>query len=1158
MQDYLSYFGSNKFAADNWAGKYALKDPDGKRIEATPDDMHLRLAAEFAKIEALHKNGLSVDAIYEYFKDFFGIIPQGSVMAMAGNPFQVGSLSNCIVLPKIFDSYGGIMYADQQLTQLMKRRCGVGGDLSPLRPAGSKVKNGALSSTGVPSFMERYSNTTREVALEGRRGALMLMLDIRHPEVEEFSTKKIDRTKVTGANISVKISDEFMNAVKDEKPFVLRYPIDAISETEALVWKQKEAKTIWDVIISAAHDCAEPGIVFWDRQHYYSPSSLYPEFENIATNPCLDGDTLVAVADGRNAVTIRELAEQNVEFPVYSMKNGRVSIQKAIAFKTKENTKTIKVILDDDSTFICTPDHLIMKRNGEYVKAEELKENDSLMPFNSYVSNKNYRQIASNTGRDRRQYRMISEYYGLNVDSKIYAIHHKDFNSLNDSILNLEIMTHVDHKELHASRMRGSLNPIFKLKNSCRFENYKANNIFYNNKGELNSNFSGISNEELEKIISTWILELGYEPSSSMYVSFASENNLPLSLSSHYRKSYFNGKSWLTEISNKLNVKTFNNAYEKRLYLYNHKVKQIVEVENRDVYDLTVEETHNFAIITSAKDSNFITSSGVFVHNCAEIAMGHDSCRLIANNMFSCIIDPFTPNAKFDFKRWYQLSYDGMKLSDDLVELELKSIERILEKIDKDPEPDYIKAVEKKTWEDLYSIGKKGRRTGLGFTALGDTLAALGLGYDSKEGLKMVDQIMRTKLEGELDSTIGMAEDRGAFPAFDAELEAKWAEDPRTFFYFLKNEFPEQWKKMQKVGRRNISWSTIAPTGTLSTVSALDINLRIFGTTSGLEPVFSLFYIRRKKINANAENVRVDFVDANGDSWQEFAIVHDGFKLYLKIVHGIDNPEELTKAQLEEYAAQSPYAGSTAPEIDWIKRVEMQSVIQKYITHSISSTINLPKDVSVEKVGEIYMKAWELGLKGITVYRDGSRDGVLITDNSKKDVNEFGYHDAIKRPENLPAELHYVVAQGQRYGVVIGLMNGLPYEIFAFPESKNVSGVIQGVSKKVRQTKYRFESKDVTIEELQLASPTPEEQILTRLISGMLRHGTDPKFIVEQIDKCPLEIVSFGKAIMRVLKKYVSEQSLAARFKCKDCGSTNVRFEEGCSKCVDCGSSKCG
>ena len=828
MQDHLSYFGGNKFAADNWAGKYALKNPDGKIIEATPDDMHLRLATEFAKIESLYKNSLTLDSIYEYFKDFYGIIPQGSVMAMAGNPFQVGSLSNCIVLPKIFDSYGGIMFADQQLTQLMKRRCGVGGDLSPIRPAGSKVKNGALTSTGVPSFMERFSNTTREVAQEGRRGALMLMLDVRHPEVEDFSTKKIDRTKVTGANISVKLSDEFMNSVKDQGKFVLRYPIEATSKETAEVWREREAKSIWDVIINAAHDCAEPGIVFWDRQHYYSPSSLYPEFENIATNPC------------------------------------------------------------------------------------------------------------------------------------------------------------------------------------------------------------------------------------------------------------------------------------------------------------------------------------------AEIAMGHDSCRLIANNMFSCVVDPFTPNARFDFEKWYQLNYDGMKLSDDLVELELQSIEKILQKIDSDPEPDYIKAVERKTWQDLYEVGKRGRRTGLGFTALGDTLAALGLRYDSKEGLEMVDKIMRSKLEGELDSTIKMAEDRGAIPAFDAQLELKWSEDPRTFFYFLRNEFPERWEKMQKYGRRNISWSTIAPTGTLSTIAALDTKHRIFGTTSGLEPVFSLFYIRRKKVNSNSENVRIDFVDANGDSWQEFAIVHDGFKLYLKVVHGIDKPEELSKAQLEEYISKSPYAGSTAPEIDWIKRVEMQSVIQKYITHSISSTINLPKDVSVEKVGEIYMKAWQLGLKGITVYRDGSRDGVLITDNSKKDLNEFGYHDAIKRPESLPAELHYVVAQGQRYGVVVGLMNGLPYEVFAFPEPKNVSGIIQGTTKKIRQTKYRFESNTINIEELQLASPTPEEQILTRLISGMLRHGTDPKFIVEQIDKCPLEIVSFGKAIMRVLKKYVSDQALSARFKCKDCGGTNVRFEEGCSKCVDCGSSKCG
>lgn len=828
----LDYFSGNELAATVWKGKYALKK-DGKVLETTPVETHDRMAKEFARIESKYPNPISVSEIIESFDEFGEIIPQGSVMSQLGNKNSIGSLSNCIVIPEVYDSYGGIMFADQQLAQLMKRRCGVGIDISTLRPAGSVVSNAAQSSTGTVSFMHRFSHTTREVAQDGRRGALMISLDVRHPEAEQFATIKEDLTKVTGANISLKLTDDFMDHVEDEVTYIQRFPVEA-PLGEAEVTKEVYAPDLWKKIVSAAHKSAEPGLIFWDRQHWYSPSSVYPEFKNISTNPC------------------------------------------------------------------------------------------------------------------------------------------------------------------------------------------------------------------------------------------------------------------------------------------------------------------------------------------SEIAMGNDSCRLIAANMFSCVIKPFTKEAYFDFTKWYAINYKQMKLMDDLVDLEFEHIDRILNKIKSDKEPDHIKAIEIKTWEDLRRTGERGRRTGAGFTALGDTLAGLGLKYDSQEALDFVRDVMINKLLGELDATIDMAEERGAFPAFDAALEAKLAERPDTFFYFLKTEFSDRWERMQKVGRRNISWSTVAPTGSLSLLAGLGDGFH--GTTSGIEPLFAIYYIRRKKINPNDKDARVDFVDKLGDKWQEFPVFHEGFKMWWVIASqyehapekAIEILENMSKDDLAKVIAQSPYAGSTAPEIDWQKRVQMQGIIQKYITHSISSTINLPENVSIEEVSDIYFKAWKAGLKGITVYRDGSRSGVLVT-SSSSGSNEFVYHDAPKRPESLDAECTVTRVKGVPYAVIVGKLNDKLYEVFAFQDTGGNYSNSKGKITKLKKGKYNFESDDSKQIAIDLggAALHADEQMLTRLVSGMMRHGVNPKFIYEQIDKCPLEVVSFGKALGRIIKKYIPEKELLERHKCKDCGSNNIRFEEGCAKCNDCGSSKC-
>jgi ribonucleoside-diphosphate reductase alpha chain len=849
MNKALDYFYGNELASNVWLSKYALKK-DGKIVESTPADMHVRMATEFARIEAKYDSHLSYEIIEHEFLNW-QVIPQGSVMSQLGNTGQIGSLSNCIVLPKVHDSYGGISYTDQQLAQVMKRRCGAGIDLSTLRPSGSPVSNAAQTSTGAVSFMHRFSGTTREVAQDGRRGALMISMDIRHPEAEEFALIKQDLSKVTGANISLKLTDDFMRRVENDQDFLHCFPIEKYSEDSygdakdtpygvLETWanakvKKVRAKGLWDNIIKAAHNTAEPGLIFWDRQHYYSPSSLYKEFENISTNPC------------------------------------------------------------------------------------------------------------------------------------------------------------------------------------------------------------------------------------------------------------------------------------------------------------------------------------------SEIAMGNDSCRLIATNMFTCVEYPFSHSARFDYEQWYLLCYNTMYLMDDLVDLELEHIERILNKIEHDDEPTHIKAIEKATWVQLRGTGVRGRRTGAGITAVADTLAALGFKYDSPAALAIFDQIMATKLRAELDATIQMAETRGAFPAFDAKLEAEWAEDNTTFFYFIKNQFPTQWERMQRVGRRNISWSTIAPTGSLSLLAQM--SKKHFGTSSGIEPVFKVFYIRRKKINALDKDSRVDFTDASGDKWQEFPVFHEGFKMWYEVnqtelgMEGV-NLEDIKGVDLGCLIALSPYAGATAEEINWENRVRLQAIAQKYITHSISSTINLPANVTTEEVSRIYMESWKQGLKGITVYREGSRSGVLVSAAGLPPTEEgLTYRDAPKRPKELKAQMFPVKAMGDSYGVIIGFLNGKPYEVFAFQyDSENKYKPTAGlgiITKSKKDYDFAYDDEREGFAGLKHRGNMRDEQVLTRLVSGMLRHGVDPIFIVQQIEKCPLDITSFGKALARVIKKLIPEKELLSKSKCNECKSTNIRYEEGCAKCIDCGSNKC-
>ncbi|GIV27047.1 MAG: ribonucleoside-diphosphate reductase, adenosylcobalamin-dependent [Bacteroidia bacterium] len=821
----LEYFGGDELATNTWISKYCLKDSKGLYYELTPDDMHKRMAKEFARIERKYKQVNKTISekyklvqniiddeqyIYELFKNFKYVVPQGSVMSALGNPFMIASLSNCVVLPEIYDSYGGIFYTDQQLAQLFKRRCGVGIDISSLRPANAPVSNAAGTTSGAVSFMERFSYTTREVAQNGRRGALMITMDVAHPDIFEFVTIKQDLKKVTGANVSVRLSDEFMKAVEEDKEFTLRWPIDAPNPKFT---KTIKARELWNTIIKCAHNTAEPGLIFWDRQHYYSTSSVYPGFKNISTNPC------------------------------------------------------------------------------------------------------------------------------------------------------------------------------------------------------------------------------------------------------------------------------------------------------------------------------------------SEIAMqGGDSCRLMALNLFSFVENPFTKQASFNYKKFEQVVYYAQRLMDDLVDLELESIERILKKVESDPEPDFIKDVEIRTWKLLYETGKKGRRTGLGFTGLADCLAALNLKFDSDEALATVDKIMRTKLRNEFESSIDMAVERGKFEAFDTKYE-----EQSEFIQMMKKESPDVVERMMKVGRRNISISTVAPTGTLSILTQ---------TSSGIEPVFLLSYKRRKKVNPSDKNARIDFVDSLGDAWQEFDVYHPKLKLWMEIT----GEKDITK---------SPYYGSTAPEIDWIKRVQLQAVVQKYTTHSISSTINLPSDVSVDKVGEIYLQSWKMGLKGITVYRDGSRTGVLVSadDSKKKETNI-----SPKRPKSLEAEVVRFQNKNEKWIAVVGILNNKPYEIFtgkaedAFSLPNYVTkGWVIKVTNEDGTKRYDFQYNDkdgykVTIEGLS-RSFDKEYWNYAKLISGILRQGMPLPQVVELVESLNFyddNINSWKYGVARALKKFIPDGTKADKV-CPSCGDPEgLVYEEGCLKCKSCGNTKCG
>lgn len=833
----LQYFKGDELAARVWVNKYAVKDSFGNIFEKSPEDMHWRIANEVARIEAKYKNGLNAQQLYELLDHFKYIVPQGSPMTGIGNDFQVASLSNCFVIgiDGAADSYGGIIRIDEEQVQLMKRRGGVGHDLSHIRPKGSPVKNSALTSTGLVPFMERYSNSTREVAQDGRRGALMLSVSIKHPDSEAFIDAKMTEGKVTGANVSVKLDDAFMLAAVNGTPYKQQYPVDS---DQPVFTKDIDASALWKKIVHNAWKSAEPGVLFWDTIIRESVPDCYADlgYRTVSTNPC-----------------------------------------------------------------------------GEI----------PLCPY--------------------------------------------------------------------------------------------------------------------------------------------------------------------------------------------------------------------------------------------------DSCRLLAINLYSYVVNPYTKEAYFDFDLFKKHVALAQRIMDDIIDLELEKIEKIIAKIDSDPESEEVKEAEKHLWEKIYKKSGQGRRTGVGITAEGDMLAAMGLRYGTEEATEFSEQVHKTIALEAYRSSVNMAKERGAFAIYDSEREKN-----NPFINRLKEADPELYEEMKKYGRRNIACLTIAPTGTTSLMTQ---------TTSGIEPVFMPVYKRRRKVNPNDPQTHVDFVDETGDAFEEYIVFHHKFVEWMT-VNGYDPTKRYTQEEIDKLVEKSPYYKATSNDVDWLMKVKMQGRIQKWVDHSISVTINLPNDVDEALVNRLYVEAWRSGCKGCTVYRDGSRSGVLLsTQKDKKDKKEelppCKPPTVVEvRPKVLEAEVVRFQNNKEKWVAFVGLLDGHPYEIFtglqddeegiSLPKSVTTGRIIKNIDEEGnKRYDFQFENKrgyKTTIEGLS-EKFNKEYWNYAKLISGVLRWRMPIDRVIKLVDSLQLDsenINTWKNGVERALKKYVTDGTSAEGQKCPNCGNETLVYQEGCLICKTCGTSRCG
>jgi ribonucleotide reductase alpha subunit len=1285
------YFKGDELAAGVWINKYALKDSNGNIYEKTPDDMHERIANELYRIESKYPNPTSKEEIFETIKDFKYIIPQGSPMSGIGNNLQTVSLSNCFVVGNEADSYGGLMLTDQEQAQLMKRRGGVGHDLSHIRPKGTDVKNSALSSTGIVPFMERFSNTTREVAQDGRRGALMLSCSIEHPDSEDFIDAKMETGKVTGANVSVKITDEFMKSVNGDGKFIQKYPINSENPK---IFKEINSKKLWRKIINNAWNSAEPGILFWDTVERESIPDLYSDYgyKTTSTNPCVVGDTLIAVADGRNYVKIKDLEKEGKDVPVYTLDNkGNIKIRKMRNPRiTGYNQKIYKVNIEGGHSIRVTGNHKFRLKDGTYKQAEDLNIGDSLHVMTKWEASfkdiRKYENEGSDYywlnngefGKHNSEHRMIYEELTGNKIEKGFVIHHKDFNSKNNKLDNLELLSKQEHDKKHGKLVEGENNPNFsnisnddiilefkkltkKLKRRISYKDWRKHSK-ENNFPQYFSNWRKNSIGTVATLSKKIALELGYEyvdvdprlvktyeeALKNGYDSEINENKVlvkkiceecgeefqvnyfkrEISFCSHNCSLNYINKN---EESKRKRSKSVNETYSKKsidtknkqvkIYsdlkfklgripslkewensckeekipyrlktkygfknykeicensdIYNHKVVSVEIDGNEDVYNGTVDEYHNFFTGFEEKTKNgkrkFININQL---NCGEIPLcPYDSCRLLLINLYSYVENPFTDNSKFNFELFKKHVSIAMRYMDDIVDLEIEKVDKILEKIDSDPEDENIKKVEKELWYKIKKMAELGRRTGLGVTAEGDMLASMGFRYGSQEGNNFSELVHKTLAIEAYKSSCLMAKERGKFPIYDYNREV---ENP--FIKRLINDCPELDTMLRENGRRNISLLTVAPAGTTSMMSQ---------TTSGIEPVFLPVYRRRRKVNPNDKDVKITFVDEVGDSWEEYNVFHHKFLTWLEVNgYNVEEFKNTDEDKIQEIVEKSPYYKATSNDVDWVSKIELQGKVQKYVDHSISVTCNLPNNVDVDIVDKVYRKGWEVGCKGVTVYRDGSRSGVLISSEKKdkkdkkeedKTINEIiKDSNAPRRPKKLECDIVRFSNKGEKWIGFIGVLDERPYEIFtglleSFPVPNYLEkGYIKKYkNKETGEKRYDFVyiDKEGYEQEIRGLSRAFKEEYwdIAKMTSAVLRHGMPIPSVINLLDTLHMDgqyVGTWKAGVKRMLKKYIKDGEDLGEGKniCPECGQDSLTFQEGCVQCINpkCGFSKCG
>ena len=1220
----IEYFNGDQLAATVWINKYALKDSEGNIYELTPDDMHYRLANEIARIENNYPNPLSIDLIYSLLKDFKYIIPQGGSMAGIGNDMQVSSLSNCFVVGNQYDSYGGIMKTDEEQLQLMKRRGGVGHDISHIRPKGSAVKNTALTSTGIVPFMKRYSNSTREIAQDGRRGALMLTMSIKHPDIEDFIDAKTDLSDITGANISVKIDDDFMNCLNNNTQYIQQFPIDSQLPK---ITKTVDAQKIWQKIIHNAWKYAEPGVLFWDNIIKESISDCYADLGFITTsiNPCFPASEYLLTENGyfkfgdlatndlsktNNVVCDKRISyiddggsEKPENWKIDNKEFGTIIRKASNVFLTQNDAEIIELKTSKGFKLKCTPDHHIATKNG-MVKAEDLTPDDDILiavPENNgsiigkipetklEILGMLMGLFQGNGTSDKKRKRIFFDFWGddaermkelvCNSIDKLYEICGERRNNRNRKLSKYFIINN-NIKIRIGSAWVGK---IFE-EHGYDFNNkFKVPEFIYNNSSNNVGKFyiGGLMHSDgcivgsPEKGYSVRLSQSNEEflieiqrilHSNGMIFGIYKRRDAGL-------RVFPDGKGGSKKYKCKDNYELISlgggivKYMESIGFLGN--VKKESKYNPNYNYRIKKSFTDNIVSITKSKNEPVfcikedigrnIIVNGISTRRCGEVPLcPYDSCRLLAINLYSYVINPFTKNAYFDFDLFKQHVSYAQRIMDDIVDLEIEKINQILNKIDNDPEPLDIKITEKTLWNKIKEKAIQGRRIGIGITGEGDMLAALGLQYGSDEAIDFSEEVHKTLAINVYKSSVRLANERGAFPIFDIEKEKNNPFINRLFFID-----PELKEEMIKYGRRNISMLTIAPTGSVSILTQ---------TTSGIEPVFSIMYKRRRKVNPNDKNAKISFIDNQGDAWEEYNVFHPKFLIWLEI-NGYDINDIISNFsddKINELIQLSPYYHATSSDIDWVSKVKMQGRIQKFVDHSISVTINLPENTKEDLVDTLYRTAWECGCKGITVYREGSRSGVLVSNNNTK--NEFSETSAPKRPKKLEADVIRFKNLSEEWIAVIGILNNRPYEIFTgkadhlyIPKDVTKGYVIREKDASMQHARYDFlycdkNGNEVVIDGLSNAF-NPEFWNYAKLISGILRHGMPLFKVIELIDNLKFDndnINTWKKGVIRSLKRYIPDGTKTGD-KCPQCGAENsLQYKEGCVTCASCGYSKCG